>query len=146
MIRLTLAVLCLALAMPAQAQNASPPVTVGQVDIDRLAKTLLDRLLANDAKGAVAVFGAQSSLMAGKQAELSQLEGQVQTSLTVYGPISAFELVEAKAYGSSAVRRRYVARHEKMVTRWELVFAQTTKGWQISYFGFEDQQRGWFVD
>lgn len=113
-------------------------------EIDRLAKSVIDALIAGDAKRAVDAFVAGSPLMAGKTIELGALQSQVQTAMTAYGKISTVELAKQQSLGASVVRRYYVARQDKLVTRWELVFVQTSSGWVIAYFGFDDQQRTWF--
>jgi hypothetical protein len=133
--------------LPMAAIAQAQPVTLTSesvIEVDKLAKTVTDALIAGDAKRAVNAFAAGSPLMAGKSIELGSLEAQVGTAFTAYGPITSIELAKQQVYGTSAVRRYYVARHEKMVTRWELVFSRTSKGWIIGYFGFDDQQRSWF--
>lgn len=138
----------LALCTPAisasQTAAAATPSGDSLGELDRLGRSVTDALIAGDAKRAVDAFAAGSPLMAGKTIELASLQSQIQTSLTAYGPISSIELAKQQTLGSSAVRRYYVARHEKLTTRWELVFARTSKGWVIAYLGFDDQQRGWF--
>ena len=114
--------------------------------IDGIARKFTDNLVAGDAKAVVAVFVDSSPLMTGKVAEISNLEGQVATAFKIYGKVSSVELASEKVIGTTAVRRYYLARHQNLVTRWELDFAHTGGGWTMTYFGFDDQQRTWFSD
>lgn len=117
-----------------------------RIAIDTIASKFADRLTASDAKGVVAVFANSSPLMSGKTAEISNLEGQVQTALNIYGKVGFVELVSEQVLGTSAIHRYYLVRHEKLVTRWQLDFALSSGGWTMTYFGFDDQQRTWFKD
>ncbi|MES2291138.1 MAG: hypothetical protein V4530_15525 [Pseudomonadota bacterium] len=125
----------------AQATTAS---STAARDIDAIVKPILDALIRSDAKGVVDTFVAKSPLMAGKTMELTNLQAQIQNGLTLYGKISDFDLAQEQIYGTSAVRRYYVAAHANLNTRWEFIFSRTSKGWVVAYMGFEDQQRTWF--
>jgi hypothetical protein len=135
---------CIPGMLASQTAPVLTPSSESLAEVDRLGRSVTDALIAGDAKRVVDAFAAGSPLMAGKTIELGSLQSQIQTSLTAYGSISSIELAKQQTLGTSAIRRYYVARHEKLTTRWELVFARTSKGWVIGYLGFDDQQRGWF--
>ena len=118
--------------MPTIALAATAPIaTLSQAsttEIDRLSRSVTEALLAGDSKAAVDAFAAKSPLMADKTIEIGALQSQTQTALTAYGKIATIELAKQQVFGTSVVRRYFLARHENMITRWELVFAHTGKG------------------
>lgn len=73
-----------------------------------------------------------------------QLLAQVEAGLKIYGPVKTIEMMSSESKGTMLVRQYWFAQHDNMVTRWEFDFVRTANGWQIGYFGFNDQLTTWF--
>jgi len=109
---------------------------------DAQIRTFLAALLAGKiAEGVDGLLGASA---AQKQEERGNLISQINAAVTTYGLIIAFEKVRTDALGSMAVREYYFVQHRDMVVRWEFDMVRTGVGWEIDYFGFDDQPKSWF--
>ena len=113
-------------------------------DVDRIARQFLSEVQAGHVDAALDALFATTSLWAGKTAERQAISAQITTASKVYGPIRNFELAQSSLYGTTALKQFYLVRHDNMVTRWELDFVHTGRGWAMAYIGFDDQVRTWF--
>lgn len=107
--------------------------------VDRIGQTVFAKLKAGQSADAVGAFFGATSLANGKQAELQLLTGQIDSTIAIYGPISACELVEESARGSMATHRLYLCAHAKYATRWKMLFVKTTEGWIGANLTFDDK-------
>jgi hypothetical protein len=85
----------------------------------------------------------QTPMMKGRDADLATLARQIQTATDIYGPMTGFECVHEQRFGSNVLRRQYVAQHEKMLTRWTLMFIRLKSGWWFHQVSYEDQVSTW---
>jgi hypothetical protein len=109
---------------------------------DAQIRTFLAALLAGKiAEGVDGLLGASA---AQKQEERANLISQIGAAVNTYGPAMAYEKVRTDALGSMAVRQYYFVQHRDMVVRWEFDMVRTGVGWEIDYFGFDDQPKSWF--
>ena len=111
--------------------------------VDKLVDEFFAMLKAGNVQGGVKILGGNSPLMAGRDAEMMNLGNQIENGLRIYGPVLSIEKVDESVLGTSYVKRYYIVRHEKMLTRWEFEFGRLKAGWGFVYFGFEDQVRTW---
>jgi uncharacterized protein YdbL (DUF1318 family) len=129
---------------PAPGDSARPVAAVPAVtpSPDAQIRTFLAALLAGKiAEGVDGLLGASA---AQKQEERNNLVSQINAAVTTYGPIIAFEKVRTDTLGSMALREYYFVQHRDMVVRWEFDMVRTGVGWEIDYFGFDDQPKSWF--
>ncbi|MBN8815649.1 MAG: hypothetical protein J0J06_09400 [Sphingomonas sp.] len=108
------------------------------------AKAFLDLLVAN--KGAEAVSGVLDAnpIWSAKIGAKEQMIGQIDAATKAYGKPTKWEAVCGDAVGTMAFREYYLVQYHDVITRWEFDFARTATGWQIGYFGFNDQIPTWF--
>jgi hypothetical protein len=78
-------------------------------------------------------------MMAGRVSELTLLDGQIASSLPIYGRILGWERVGERRIGNSLVLRRYIVRHEHMLTVWYLTYIRPQNSWQVAGINFNDQ-------
>lgn len=130
------------LAVPAHAADscaaAMPP------EVAAKGKAFLDLLVAN--KGAEAVAGVLdvNPIWSAKVGAKEQMIGQIDAATKAYGKPIKWEAVCGDAVGTMVFRQYYLVQYHDIVTRWEFDFARTATGWQIGYFGFNDQMPTWF--
>lgn len=143
MVRLTSALgmaagaIAIVVAQPAAAAPTLSPSDA--IAVDALAQGLIAKLKAGDGTGAVQTFYAGNLLVAGKQAQLQIMAGQISSALALYGPISSCELVEETSHGSLVDSRLYVCSHDKYVSRWKMMFVKTAHGWTGGTLQFDDK-------
>ena len=125
-------------AGPSQAVSAPAVATAPDAQI----RTFLAALLAG--KVAEGVDGLLGASAAQKQEERNNLVSQINAAVTTYGPIIGYEKVRTDTLGSMALREYYFVQHREMVVRWEFEMVRTGLGWEIDYFGFDDQPKSWF--
>lgn len=111
--------------------------------IDKQVGDFFDLLKSGKSIDAVNATLGRSPLMTGKEGEQQALASQIDGALRIYGPMTSYEKVTESRYGTMVLKRFYVAQHEKMLTRWELVFSRLKSGWVVTYLGFDDQFRTW---
>lgn len=107
--------------------------------VDTIGQNVFSKLKAGRTAEAVGAFFGATSLASGKQAELRMLTDQIDSTIAIYGPISACELVEENTRGSMATHRLYLCSHTKYVTRWRMLFVKTTGGWMGAFLNFDDK-------
>ena len=130
----------------AQTQAFAEPAPIAAPAVasapDAQIRTFLAALLAG--KVAEGVDGLLGASAAQKQEERNNLVSQINAAVTTYGPIIAYEKVRTDTLGSMALREYYFVQHREMVVRWEFEMVRTGMGWEIDYFGFDDQPKSWF--
>jgi hypothetical protein len=143
-IRLTAIALALAIVIASSGAAARPVVKhqlseVDEQQIDAMSNQFFSRLRSSSPESAVTGFLGNTELMEGKKAELAQLAGQIVTGLNIYGAISECILVQSKGRGGVAEERQFICQHDKLATRWKLLFIKTTKGWIAGNLYFDDK-------
>jgi hypothetical protein len=113
--------------------------TIDKQQLDSMSDQFFLRLKASSAGAAVTGFLGNTELMEGKRAELEQLADQISTALSIYGPVSECIPVQSKGRGSVVEERQFICQHEKLATRWKLLFIKTTKGWIAGNLYFDDK-------
>ena len=131
-------------AMQASAAPIEGHEIVRDPDVDRLGDRFFTQIQAGKVEPALAELTGNSSLWASKATEKQAIVTQIQGAIQVYGAVRSYELVQSTALGTTAMKRYYLVRHEKMVTRWELEFVRIGAGWSLGNIGFDDQVRNWF--
>jgi hypothetical protein len=79
-----------------------------------------------------------------KPGERENLLTQIGAAIQAYGPVTAYEKARSEMLGTMVMRQFYLVQHRDMVVRWEFEYVRTAAGWQLDYFGFDDQPRTWF--
>jgi hypothetical protein len=146
MMRMALRVMVVASAMVAQftispihAQVAAPVTVAAPIaELDELETRTMRIVTSGTARIGTQVMG-NNPMMSGRTAELSILDSQIAGQLPVYGPIIGWERVGERRIGGYLVNRRYIVRHERMLTVWYLTFVSTTRGWEVAGLSFNDQ-------
>ena len=106
---------------------------------DTISAAAINQLQAGNVHQAISGYFGDNPLMAGKQAELSMLESQITSGMTIYGKIRACELVETLKRGTLVENRLYLCQHDHFVTRWRLLIIRTPTGWVGNFFGFDEK-------
>jgi hypothetical protein len=146
MMKLPFAVICfvtLNLAVPSGI-IASPVVKhqLSEADakqIDAMGDQFFSELKEANVDKAVTGFLGNTGLMEGKKAEIAQLAGQINTIINIYGSISNCVLVQSDGRGGVVEQRQFICQHEKLATRWKLLFVKSTKGWVAGNLYFDDK-------
>ena len=110
---------------------------------DRIADDLFAKLKSADVSGAIDATLGQSALLAGRQAELGALAKQIDASFSAYGAITHYECARQETFSSLMIYREYVAQHEKMLTRWKMIFTKLPDGWTTVQLSYDDQIIEW---
>jgi hypothetical protein len=110
---------------------------------DGEAATFFTHLIAGEVLPALQATLGRSPMMQGRQSDLETLTRQIQTATDIYGPVRSQECVREAGLGSMVLRREYLAQHDKMLTRWTLVFQRLPSGWQTVQVSYEDQVNNW---
>lgn len=141
--QLRTAVLPFALVM-ASPTTAEPVATAAlpaadTATIDRLARQAFEQIRAGKSFAALTSLFGNNQLIQAKTAELTMLANQIDSLRNIYGPMAECRLVEERSSGGLVANRLYLCRHELHVTRWKLLFANTTKGWSGINITYDDK-------
>ena len=133
----------MALLAPQSGETATVVAHKLTADDEQKISNMSDRFFADlqNAGGDVAVknYLGNSDLMSGKTAELAQLAGQINTIIGIYGKISKCILVRTEGRGGVVEERQFICQHQKLATRWKLLFVKTTDTWVASNMFFDDK-------
>ncbi|MCB2072581.1 MAG: hypothetical protein H6917_04440 [Novosphingobium sp.] len=144
--RILHAALCLALVPLGAAEAESPTaqrIYSDETQVGKIADEFFDLLKAGKASEAYDVTLGSSPLMKGRETDKQSLVEQLNSAIQIYGAVSRVEQVAEERQGAMVIRRRYIAQHEKMVTRWQIDFARLPGGWSVVYLGFDDKVANW---
>lgn len=136
---LALAALTLASAPALGADNAV--CTKHAADAD--AAAFFNRLKADEVLSGLRNSLGKAPMMQGRQSDLETLTRQIKTATDIYGPVRNQECVRESALGSMVLRREYLAQHDKMLTRWTMIFQRLPSGWHTVQISYEDQISNW---
>lgn len=121
----------LAEGVSASAASSGTPDTIGRATMDGLQQGKPEKALAT-------FFGA-NSLANEKAPQMRALVDQINSTISIYGPFGACELAQRKTFGTMVEKHFYVCQHDRYVTRWQLLFVKTNKGWTGGNITFDDR-------
>ncbi len=125
------------------AADAGPSASCKKHAVDGEAESFFKRLKAGEVLPALQGSLGKSPMMQERRPELETLTRQIQTATDIYGPVRNQECVREAALGSMVLRREYLAQHDKMLTRWTLIFQRLPSGWHAVQVSYEDQVSSW---
>ena len=121
-------------------EKATPTVP----EVDAIEKRFFTPLAAGRTNEALDYAFSLSPLYATKADLKLQISTQYDTVIKVYGVADRWERVSAEALGTFTRRETILVHHKEYVTRWRLIFINTTHGWVIADIRFDDQSPTWF--
>ena len=131
-------------AAPVLATDDAAPSACTKHPVDSEAAAFFARLKAGEVLAALGDTLGTAPMMQGRQADLETLTRQIQTATDIYGPIRDQVCLNEARLGSLALRREYLAQHDKMLTRWTMIFVRLPSGWHTVQVSYEDQINSWF--
>ena len=126
---------------PAAAPGSAAPTSISA---EAQVRGFLLNLQAGKATEAVDGLLGASTTPGQKPGERENLLTQINAAIQTYGPVISYEKARTDTLGTMVMRQFYLVQHRDMVVRWEFDYVRTQAGWQIDYFGFDDQPRTWF--
>ena len=123
-------VLALASAANGQVSGSTP---------DSISAAAIGQLKSGHTKQAISDFFGTNPLMSGKQNDLAVLESQISSTIAIFGPLRACELVESAKRGTLIEKRLYLCQHNHFVSCWRLLLMRTADGWVGNNFSFDEK-------
>ena len=132
------------------AMAAAPPsvaetialATVSTADtakLDAITRQTFDGIINGKAHEALDGFFGSSELMRSKAGELRMLANQIDSLGGLYGAMGECRLSEERIRAGLVVQRLYLCRHGQYMTRWKLMFANTSNGWTGANISYDDK-------
>jgi hypothetical protein len=124
----------------AQTQGTATSTTAPAVlpDVDALETRTMEIALSGAPNIGTRILGG-SAMMAGRTSELAVLDGQIASTLPIYGRAITWERAGDRRIGTLLVSRRYLVQHEKMLTVWYVSYIRLQRGWEVVGINFNDQ-------
>ncbi len=102
---------------------------------DRFFKTLA----ANDYEKAYADLFSNSVLINSNATQVENLIRQTKVASELYGGISKCNLAKQKTMAELVHSQVYICQHEHSLTRWDIIYGETSNGWSLLNISFNDQ-------
>ena len=119
---------------------AVPQVLDDKAAVKLQADEIMKSIGKGDVSGGFAVMSRNTTLGADLLLlQQKQTEAQLAAIKEPFGAPIGYEFVSETSVGQSLQRYVYLAKHEKMATRWGFTYYRGSQGWTLISFGFDDK-------
>lgn len=143
MLTAAIALLCIA---PAEARIMPLPAPIAAVanDPDAVAERFFAAWQSSGTDAALVTVKPDFAAVDGASDMTVRIRPNMEAAIHSYGKIVRWEKIASEPLGTLVRRDSYLVQHEHYVVIWRFVFAETSDGWVIQYWGFADDAAGWF--